>query len=165
MGPRERQVAASIREAFAWRPYPGDEAKLVTGGGIDSASIERDFRGKRWDDLTFEVLSYNRAGLSFMTPEAYVYYLQAFALAALANEPGSADIRFSLLFGLTTAPGESYDEQVRARLQRFTPDEKRALEGLFRYDIARARIDPEDEVARRSRDDELGRLRLFWDID
>jgi hypothetical protein len=160
-----RRIAAVIRGAFAWRERPGDGVPLAVGAGIDSESVERDLRGKRWHELTFEVLSYNRAGLSFMTPAAYLYYLPAFAIAALSDEPGSADIRYTLLFGLTPAPGESYDADVRARLQWFTPEEKRALEELFRYDIARSTPDPLDEVAMRRHEAELRRIQLFWNLD
>jgi hypothetical protein len=80
--------------------------------------------------------------LSFMTPEAFTYYLPAFATAALSGRHGSGDIFDTLAWELTPAPDSSWDASVRARLALFTREEKRALEVLWRYYRELCRPDP-----------------------
>jgi hypothetical protein len=77
-----------IREAFAWRPYPGDDRLALRSADDDSAAVQRFFQGRDWRDITLESLL-SAPGLdpngfmAFMTAEGFEYFLPAFLLLAL----------------------------------------------------------------------------------
>jgi hypothetical protein len=98
-------VEAAIQAAFADVPYPGDK-KVKGGDSYDEnliGDIERDYQGRHWRDIALDVLrTTSRAygGLTFMTPEAFQFYLPAFLIGGLTDD----DVRDAASYALTPPP-------------------------------------------------------------
>jgi Uma2 family endonuclease len=75
------KAVEQIETAFVETPYPGDENISTDRDEID----ERILRSKHWRDLSLETIYKVRNGLSFLTPEAYRFYLPAFMRATLLH--------------------------------------------------------------------------------
>jgi hypothetical protein len=78
-----RKLAEQVRAAFADVPYPGD-GNIVPGGpgAWEPDAIAEVLRGKDWRDLSGIDFEYGSAP-SFLTPEAFRYYLPALLLNLL----------------------------------------------------------------------------------
>jgi uncharacterized protein DUF6714 len=73
------------------------------------ASLLKDFAGKRWADLDAETVERQYDALSFLTPEAFRYYLPAYMLGCLAWLRTAKNIDNSVVFHLD--PPKSEDER------------------------------------------------------
>ncbi len=90
---RKDALITRIREVFGKREYPGDEFLVVDMSGADWDQIEilAAFRGKRWDEVPAATLDAYSNALSFLTEEAFRFYLPAFMLASI-QQPDSPDL-------------------------------------------------------------------------
>jgi hypothetical protein len=87
-----------VEEAFAARPYPGDERiadKDPRYSSYEGHAVTAFHRGKRWHEVTLRHLLDDYPGdasacLAFMTPEGWRYYLPAYLLMALAWDESNA---------------------------------------------------------------------------
>jgi hypothetical protein len=143
----EQELVAQIERAFADVPYPGDDhiCKGVTDEarrlGTEEASIEAVFRGRHWRDVPLESLSLFSATLSFLTPEAYRFYLPAYMLAvirlspeAMRRIPRSGDIEGSLLYSLEPASDAPIlKDFVHERIDPLTCDQKAAVREFIHW--------------------------------
>src|SRR5215203_3227293 len=115
------QEIQEIQDAFAQRPYPGDDNIALRRSdcpGYEGEEVWEIYRGKDWR----EILQAGReldlsSSLSFLTFEGFVYYLPAFLTLAL-DVDGPFGLGESLVFKLWSFP-----EEVASRL---APKEKRA---------------------------------------
>jgi hypothetical protein len=98
-------VVETIREAWSDAEYPGD-GNLA--GRDDCCGeygyVAEYFRGKRWDELTLDHLLAHYEGphyacTSFMSADAYAYYLGAMMIMAVERPEDS--LLDSVVFGLT----------------------------------------------------------------
>lgn len=102
---KRHAVLATIREAWSGAAYPGDDNLAGRNDGCGEYAYVSDyFRGKRWDELTLEHLLAHYEGphyacMSFMSAEAYAYYLGSMMI--LAVEHPEDTIMDSVLFDLT----------------------------------------------------------------
>jgi Uma2 family endonuclease len=75
-----QQVVKQIEEAFANTPHPGN--KRI---GVYGYSIDYDLLGKHWKEIPLDIIVKQRGELSFLTLEAYRYYIPAFMTATLLH--------------------------------------------------------------------------------
>ena len=95
----KNKITLLIKEAFSNIAYPGDNNicyKNNYGRDYEGNQMAMFFRGKTWEQITLKSLrdEYNNDGsacLSFMSPEAYRYYLPAYMIIAI-NEYEDADV-------------------------------------------------------------------------
>jgi hypothetical protein len=136
-------LRGEIREAFAWRPYPGDEhLALHQPGcpGYEGEAVGRFFRGRDWRDLTLQSILDEpeldrNAFMCFMRAEGFVYFLPAFLELSLDIE-SPITLGESLAFVLTP-PGEeasqAWEEQFARILSLLTQGEKQAVTHVLEY--------------------------------
>ncbi len=90
-------VLKAIEEAFRAAPHPGDEhfAGQVSQCPSEYSYVADYFKGKHWKDITLDGLQKDYPGphdacLSFMSPEAFRFYLPSYMVIAITEE-GSGD--------------------------------------------------------------------------
>jgi|GEM_PF-2557962 hypothetical protein len=113
------QLRKEVHDAFAGRPYPGDERLALQQPGFpgyEGDTVARFFRGRDWRTLTLEALLADEeldrnAFMFFMTPEGFTYFLPAFLTLAL-DVDGPFDLGEPLAFKLT-APAEDAPDAWR----------------------------------------------------
>jgi hypothetical protein len=102
-----------ILASFSSVPYPGDE-NISIGASIEAQYVAHYFKGKRWSDLTVEALRNDYEGdpsacLSFMTHEAFRYFLPGYLKMALIQYDVADAIFDTVLFKLGGAANENTD--------------------------------------------------------
>jgi hypothetical protein len=127
----------AIEQAFADTPYP--KGRLMSGGWDEPAEYELAFQGTDWRQLTPRLICHNFSAFSFMTPDAF----RSFIPAVLCHElgPGSA-VEFEL-YRVSRVIGPASDsDDIRQRVQAFTPDERWAIVNFLNFE-AMMQADPE----------------------
>jgi len=116
------ETAQEIREAFAGRPYPGDDRIARRQPGCRGSEAEETwnlFRGKEWQEMIPIGRKVNLGEhVPFLTFEGFAYYLPALLTLALRVEDLRAPDE-ELVFHLW-----SYPEEIAALLR---PSEKKIL--------------------------------------
>jgi hypothetical protein len=162
-----------VRAAFAVVPYPGDD-NIASAGALEPAAIAADLRGKDWRDLKGVDFDYGSAP-SFLTPEAFRYYLPALLLNLLEDydsptyfdslagstltslEPppyrlGTAVLSAALSTALEAALGTEIwaglDAYFASRVALLSREQRAAVRDVLRYDAARNRVGLEEDQAR-----------------
>ncbi|WP_244191275.1 DUF6714 family protein [Ralstonia insidiosa] len=94
------ELEDAILNAFADVEVPPDWALVCSQEGYEPAEIEQIFRGvKNWRDLHIFKMDQD-AVLSFLSAEAFRYYLQAFMVYDIRGEIHYNDVVFHLVHGL-----------------------------------------------------------------
>ncbi len=133
-------VKILVRTAFANVPYPGDDniAYAEADYNWEPARMAAFFKGKRWQELDWPTLqTYGgdaSACLSFMTTEAFRYYLPAYMLIAIDNYyEAPADVP---LFHLS--PPRRADKARRTefleQVQEFTPAQRQEIREILSHE-------------------------------
>lgn len=128
-----------INEAFGDAQYPGDEnlAGNDTGYEDEYAYVRKYFKGKRWQDVDLkwfeeEYPGPHNACLSFMSPQAFRYYLPAYMMIAIDNYETS-DADNVVVSALEPEISETLREWHRERISGFTLKQKEAIVTFFHY--------------------------------
>ncbi len=128
------QFKASIEEAFADVPYPGDDN--ITNCGYkenfgsacwECIEIADYFRSKTWHSHKVKDLRYHEAALNLFTEEALHYYLPAFVLAEL-EDPEEADVIYDGLIFIFTPSGSS---GAKENVQLLSPAQRKVMIEYF----------------------------------
>lgn len=129
-----QEVCDLIRNAFADARYPDDDRIVVPYEGDDERQrIERDFRGKKWQDISIEFLcpEHCESILTFL-PHAFAYYLPAFLIAA--TDFRKADILTDMVVAsLYDRPAASSEPFVAPALELMSVDQLRAILAFIAY--------------------------------
>jgi hypothetical protein len=137
---RLQALKQEIATAFAYVPYPGDDA-IVDGHNpydLESAALAKSFKGKHWKQLTPLELRNNE--LAFLSPRALPFYLPAYLLGSLHDYGGTTygGILEHTVFSLMLTDGDTAEErrsrqQDMERFEAFTPAQKRAIRSFLEY--------------------------------
>ena len=137
-------VRRRINAAFANARYPGDDniGYDKTGEHLECKQVAEHFRGTTWQnvDLAFLQKYAERADVSatltFMSPEAFRYYLPAFLLV-VAEHFGEVDVLVQTVISSITPRRDQSDrtlvEFVRKRLEGFTLEQRQAIRLFLEY--------------------------------
>ncbi|MGH7208827.1 MAG: DUF6714 family protein [Nitrospiraceae bacterium] len=132
------KLKEQVRSAFADVPYPGDK-NIVQGSSLEAKEIESFFKGKRWEEITLESLKTNppmdsSAGLSFMTKEAFQYYLPAYLMIAIDHK-SEADVIPEFTIRALCIPEIPKPDRDRyhLRVENFTAAQRRAIKAVLEY--------------------------------
>lgn len=135
---RATAVRRRINAAFANARYPGDDNIVYdkTGEHLECKQVANHFRGTTWQEVDLAFLQkYGAradvsAALTFMSPEAFRYYLPAFLLV-VAEHFGDVDVLVQTVISSITPRRNQSDrtlvEFVRKRLEGFTPEQREAI--------------------------------------
>jgi len=122
------ELRREVQDAFAPRPYPGDDAiarRRPGCAGYEAEEVWQRYRGKDWRQMVAAGRERNlRDDLGFLTFEGFVYYLPAFLELSL-----DSDRRFDLDQSLVSFLW-SFPEQVATLLG---PREKRAVVRVLEF--------------------------------
>src|SRR4051812_4881607 len=94
--------------------------EVVAGGGPfdpEAEEVARAFDGKRWAQVTPELVRENKDALPLLTPEAFYYYFPAYMLACVRARDLVDTAWDSAIFNLTP-PSNRNDKQWQRFLQR-----------------------------------------------
>jgi hypothetical protein len=153
----EPELMTQIERAFAGVPYPGDDQLCQGAGaqleGTEEANIAAVFRGRHWRDVPLEDLARYSATLSFLTSEAFRFYLPAYLLAAirltpeeLERVPVAGDIEDWLIGHLQPATHHAvlwdFDHQ---RIDPLTSEQKAAVRSFCHW-LYRKRVREDGEL-------------------
>jgi hypothetical protein len=126
--PEAEQLRREVQDAFARRPYPGDDAiarRRPGCAGDEAEEVWQRYRGKDWKQMVAVGRQQNlRDDLGFLTFAGFVYYLPAFLELSL-----DADRRFDLDESVVSYLW-SFPEQVATLLD---PGEKRAVVQVLEF--------------------------------
>lgn len=73
------QIKNQIKVAFTGVAYPGDNDLTVHPLGLDEIFYDS-IRGKKWQDLPAELLSYHHDCIGVLTPKGFQYFVAAFLI-------------------------------------------------------------------------------------
>lgn len=122
------ELRREVHDAFARRPYPGDDAiarRRPGCPGYEAEEVWQRYRGKDWPEMVAAGRQRNlRDDLGFLTFEGFAYYLPAFLELSL-----DADHRFDLDQSLVSFLW-SFPEEVASLLG---PREKRAVVHVLEF--------------------------------
>jgi hypothetical protein len=130
-----RQLEEQVRAAFAQVPYPGD-SNIASTGAWEPTAIAGALQGKDWRDLRGVDFDYGSAP-SFLTPEAFHYYLPALLLNLLEDQ--GSPTYFDSLAGSTLFSLElnDWDSDFARRVSLLTWEQRAAVRDVLHYDAAR----------------------------
>lgn len=158
------ELKATIRRVFSSAEYPGDD-HIAYGGEdhLEGQQVAEHFRGKQWSDIDlafirgYDEFADASACLSFMTDEAFRYYLPAFLLVTLEDFADAGLVAATTVSKLAPWRDES-DEAMKSfverRLSGFTPAQREAIGKFLEHMSDTHRDDLEG--------DELDRALSFW---
>jgi hypothetical protein len=120
-----QEVVRLVESSFENRPYPGDD-------NIGVHDIEEGFMGKRWKDITHQLLWNHRDEIGSLTPDAFRYYLPAFLLAVLQSSEKLDAFPIIFIPYLIPPVSISHDkyvkkEQIFIALDSLTAEQKRTV--------------------------------------
>ena len=98
------ELIAEITRSFQAEPYPGD-LHIVTnnapGYDLESLQIRETFKVHTWQTMPDDLLLYEQAALSLLSPQGFKYYLPAFLCLAVRHYTAADALPDSLIFHLT----------------------------------------------------------------
>lgn len=121
--PKAEELAVQIEEAFAETPPPSE---VTAASGDESCDVAVVFDGMRWQWLGADYLDIEIAALSFLSAEAFRYYLPAYLLCNVGGQPLNANPVFHLVYGLTEEYRDKREQNV-ARFELFSRAERAAI--------------------------------------
>jgi hypothetical protein len=142
-------IKTRIRMAFGHEKYPGDDNLRRGDLGFEPYLVEDEFRGKSdWAVLDADFLDQSPEGLSsalsFLSDDAFRFYIPAYMIADLDRKLKRVDPVFHLVYNLDDPSGPRSDLQDRHnentpfesaanRFRAFTPEEASAVEAYLTY--------------------------------
>lgn len=128
----ERKVRDQIESAFAQSQYPGDHKLVHHEQDWEGAPIKALFRGKHWREVSLDLLLSHTECIWHLTPEAFRFYVPAFLLASLDDDPDT--VYESTLYSLTPPPrGIGSQEEFNDRVQGFDVAQGRAIKAALEF--------------------------------
>jgi hypothetical protein len=143
------RLKAEIAGAFSSVERPGNWALRGSSEGDEPYQVEEEFRDKQdWRTIDPAFLDQAPNGLasalSFLSDEAFRYFLPAYLVADLDGQLQSVDPVFHLCHGLDDRTGgesvnprrygqRTWLDEMRHKFAVFSPDEARAIVAYLRY--------------------------------
>jgi hypothetical protein len=168
-------IKAQVRDAFAEVERPGNWALAGSTEGFEPGRVAQEFADKDdWRTIDAAFLDQSPGGLSsalsFLSDEAFRYFLPAFLLADLDGALDAVDPAFHLWHGLTDDTksqrvnprrygDRTWLDSRRHKFAVFTEAEARAIVAYLRHRQARDPLDAE-RIAEALRNYWLPRARL-----
>lgn len=154
--PAIEQLRAIITSAFAEAPHPGDAA-LVTGDvsyDPEYRAVAHAFSGKHWCELSRDFIREHRDALPLLGPSAFRFFLPAYLLACLEDEPDLDTAPSNVVSSLSPPePGDAASERAFfERAAAFTVAEARAIAAYLQLARDRESDGSAENAARRALD-------------
>ena len=132
--PQTEQYRRKLIDVFPPLPFKGlvsthDECD-------DGIHLRRELLGKRWDELSPEVLFHGSIGLSLLEPSALIAFLPAWILRSLetSNLDDPIVLEFTLYFLCPGNEGDGWDEsEIANRVALFNSTQRDAVTDFLRF--------------------------------
>jgi hypothetical protein len=81
------QLISDIKLAFGETAYPGDDNIVYdnTGDHLECNEIKESFAGKKWQEITFDIIRDNESALSFFSDTGFSYYLPVYLIECIEH--------------------------------------------------------------------------------
>ena len=131
----KKELRNQIIKAFQNTKYPGDTDIVYDNSdeNLESAEIRKNFQQLEWQNVSHDILLYNRWSHGFFTDNGYRYYLPAYMLFVLDDLKKSDVIPANLVVSLTASTSELSEAEFKARMDGFTLDQKKAIRSFLEY--------------------------------
>lgn len=143
---KAEELQRCVEEAFADSSYPGDDNIATNPECCDECRDTDDFfRGRHWRELadSGEKLQFGWGGLSFLTPEAWRFYIPAYLLVSLRAGEYAEEAAWSALSALSPSRDGSLVDYFNERASGFTRTQQKCLAA---YCAAFYELEPDDET-------------------
>jgi hypothetical protein len=134
MADTAQDVKTKIASAFTAAPYPGDDNLVADPSEWDPEcrEIARAFAGKRWIEVTPEIIGAHSQALPLFTPAGFRYYLPAYMMATI-DAPDPEALRDFVVFNLAPPrrPTGRKADFFQARAGQFTAAEREAIRSFL----------------------------------
>ena len=141
-----------LRKAFTSDPPPTGDRLVMICGDIDTRQKIRDvFSGRRWWELSPDLIMEYDDAISFMEPEGLRYYLPAYLIATLYADPEwffSEMVIYHLYLPLTRPEGDPIRTKFERFLDLLSAKEKSAIRKFLEYLIDHDPSDAAEEALR-----------------
>lgn len=125
------------RLIHAFPPQPYDGLVSTHDECADGIHLRRELPGKRWNELSPEVLFHGSIALPLLEPDALVAFLPAWVLRSMQTfGPDSVVLEFTLYFLCPGNPDEGWDEGRITEMVTAFNDSQRNLVGDLLRSIA-----------------------------
>jgi hypothetical protein len=132
----EMNLQEKIEKAFEDRRMPDEVVEMEGLLQIDS-DVEDAlwFKGRNWREVTSRDWQQYNCGLNFMSPDAYLYYLQSLLILTIKNPNDYPDLAISSFINqLDRSPGtENWDGALTDRFLGLSNAEYEAIEEWLLY--------------------------------
>ena len=146
-----------IRDAFKDTDYVDIEDlidwKSIKGYPLDANSIYEDIKGKTWEDIDYNNAIRNYAGLRYLTPKAFQYYIPGFLIAMIdegENMENPNYRNYDPIFEILT-PTRKYLQSFNYLMSSLNNSQKEVISKLLRLYV--------------HSEEDLKQFRLYWKID
>jgi len=132
--PETREYRRKLMDAFP--PLPFDGLVSTHDECDDGIHLRRELSGKRWDELSPEVLFHGSNGLSLLEPSALIAFLPAWLLRSMETRDVEDPIvlEFTLYFLCPGNEDEGWDEnRIDERVHPFNSSQREAVAEFLRF--------------------------------
>lgn len=143
---RDENLRRRISETFADAAYPGDNrlVPLENRHFAEYQNTENFFRGQRWQDIVQARHALQTGGgLSFLTPQAWSFFLPAYMTLALTEESDLPAIAWTTLFQLAPPGAADLDDFFQQQISCLSPAQQECAAAFA--DFFRER-EPQDTI-------------------
>jgi hypothetical protein len=128
------EVIQLIADTFDNADFPSENAVFIPSAGhvfdIDHATIE--LGKKHWGDVSISTLKRNKDRISYLTPQAFHFYIPAF-LIAIAKKPQEIDVlRENIIASLSPSKNEFIQHILDSRARTFNTRQIEAILTFFK---------------------------------
>ncbi|MBV8113365.1 MAG: hypothetical protein JO300_01390 [Silvibacterium sp.] len=118
-----------IKQAFGWRPMPVEVVEGTSLLQLDSDVEEALwFAGRNWRDITWQDWQQRRVALTFMSPDAFTYYLPSVLILSLKNPEETLAPAQSSIWNLDRTPSiQALDRYLIDRFRELRTEEYEVL--------------------------------------
>jgi len=132
----QARIATRIREAFAGVRYPGHDYLVpqTPHRDLEREEITADFAGLDWRDLGVPFVRGQPEALLLMSPSAFLFYLPAYALAAI-EDPRGSDLAPAVVVKSLTPPVDSGEslQWFEERVGGLSVEQVAAMRDVLRF--------------------------------
>jgi hypothetical protein len=128
----KEELQEAICSEFGKLQYPGDSSLVHNSDDWESAELLKDFLGKKWKDLTIDLIVPKHGNdLFLLTNEAYRYYLPGFMLLMLNSFYESDILADAVISSLN--PFFSELDRFLKRISEFSTPQKKVIKEFLEY--------------------------------
>ncbi len=131
----KEKLIKEIKESFSSSKYPGDDNITLPSPykkqypDYEGNQIEKFFKGKKWDEISRDILASENSAPGFFTKEAWRYYLPAYMILII-EDIKKADILAEIVVNYLTIPD---NEKTNEKVSGFSNAQNKCILHVLEY--------------------------------